>query len=136
MYVGNNPINYFDEDGERRLHYIRGRLCMANSCTPNGCQSTRFKTEDDGPNGPQILNVPAAGQCVDADGIYLSDGAIIKIPDNCKITIECSSDGRPSGYRSSCWYLPGKKNKPDWNPQFSPPGVPNPWGWPGNGTGP
>ena len=117
-YAHNNPLQYWDPDGKRTFG-IGGRICVASSCGghPDKCKR---KPEDTSP----LQDLPAPGQCTDADGVYVS-GGIFKIPDGTTCTMFCGANGEPNGFL--CSSLPVGP-QPGWLP--GPPDstwLPNPY---------
>jgi len=64
----------------------QGKFCTDKSCSR--CPH-RVLPEDQVP-GQQPVDGPAPGTCMDADAVYLANRCVLKIPDNCRCTFECT----------------------------------------------
>jgi len=95
-YASLNPIGYVDPSGLRTPIIGAGKFCTDKSCKE--CPD-KMLPEDQTPN-QQPIDGPAPGTCKDADAIYLKTGCVIKIPDNCRCTLNCAKD------KISCFCFP------------------------------
>ena len=96
-YARNNPIRNTDPTGLYPGPLSPGRLCVSNSCAKkdtNSCSNLpELSPKQGGPD--ELKGMPDPGQCVDSDAIY-TDNGVIKIPNHCKCTLECDSNGTTS----------------------------------------
>ncbi|ATB49358.1 hypothetical protein MYMAC_005001 [Corallococcus macrosporus DSM 14697] len=129
-YAMNNPLYFTDPNGLYPTPWTPGKLCVSSSCKKddgNSCKDlpeTSPKTGDPG----ELKNLPAPGTCTDSDAVYMDTG-VYKIPNNCKCTVECDSNGVQE-LSCTCW--------PWWlgSPTHYPPGTNSPAGWPPNTSTP
>ncbi len=118
-YVGGSPVLFTDPLGLRKPIIGAGKFCVGKNCS---CNQPLFLLDED--RSALVLS-PAAGQCVEADAVYMATG-VLKIPDNFRCTLKCRPGMRPSIECSARPVVPGK------NPVFFDRGHALPNGWPTN----
>ncbi len=129
-YAMNNPLYFTDPNGLYPFPWQPGKLCVSSSCKKddgNSCKDLPETSPKAGDPG-ELKNLPAPGTCTDSDAVYMDTG-VYKIPNNCKCTVECDSNG-VEGLSCTCW--------PWWlgSPTHYPPGTNPPTGWPPNTSTP
>jgi RHS repeat-associated protein len=135
-FVYNEPINRTDPDGlgpNGSPGYGAGKLCTSKNCNTKKCP-VKYLPEDETRWKNGFLDMPAPGKCADADAVA-RPGEYLKIPDNCRVTVECYSEdswkhdgtavkGGLRGFSWTCWGLGpiaiGKVPKPAPVPPFPP----------------
>jgi hypothetical protein len=124
-YAGNNPVRLDDPLGLGRVPGF-GKYGVDESCTETICDQTRTLPEKDDPDGKKRLKrSPRPGGRVLADAVYWS-GNVIKIPDNCNVTLICTQSG--NFFRRDCLTWPFKQRPQLYRKHQN---DPLPDGWPG-----
>lgn len=137
-YAENMPTSTIDGNGLWPFPWQGGKLCTSKSCKKPDLKHCQNLPEDspkpiDNPalSAQYLGPAPDPGECTDSDGVYMNSGdvSVVKIPNDCKCTIECDENGS-TGLSCVCWpgILP--------SPTPYPPGSGQPPGWPPNTTTP
>ncbi len=125
QFANGNPLNHVDPLGLRNWPYGGGELCTGKNCRKDKC-AAKILPEDDwqGKDDPW-QDIPAPGKCVEADAVVTPKGGL-KIPDNCKCTINCNDDGSGKDISCTCAWAPRNPTPGPMPPEFPPSPYPPP----------
>jgi RHS repeat-associated protein len=127
-YVGEMPTTRLDPFGMRSFFFGAGELCVDKDCDPDdstkgvGCWENLTEDWDHEADDPWEAQ-PSPGKCAESDAVGHPNIGVLKIPDNCRCTIECTASGAYSGIWCSCTPCFGLCPMPVENP----PGFPWPY---------
>ena len=99
MHAANDPIRYADATGTGKNKFKNwGKFKVDRSCDEEACRDVRPLLDKEPPE--LAKQPPKPGSVEDVDGVYWP-GNILKIPDNCKVTMYCTPSG--SFLRRDCF---------------------------------